>query len=114
MADTLEQRRVKKRRPLTRRAAIVAELQAHASEIRKQGVKSLALFGSRGRGDERQDSDLDVLIEYDCDRPFTLYDLVRVERLLKGLTGLEVHVATRDGFRPHRLHRVLKDAVNVL
>jgi uncharacterized protein len=114
MADTIEQGRTKKRRPVTHRAAIVAELKAHASEIRNQGVTSLVLFGSRTRGDERQDSDLDVLIEYDCDRPFTLYDLVRVERLLRGLTGLKVHVATRDGFRPHRLHRVLKDAVNVL
>ena len=114
MADTLEQRGVRKRRPLTHRDAIVAALQAHASEIRRQGVTSLALFGSRAHGEARRDSDLDVLIEYDRDRPFTLYDLVRVERLLKGLTGLEVHVATRDGFRPHRLHRVLKDVVNVL
>jgi uncharacterized protein len=114
MTDAIEQGPTRKRRPLTHRAAIVAELKAHASEIREQGVTSLALFGSRVRGDERQDSDLDVLIEYASDRPFTLYDLVRVERLLKGLTGLEVHIATRDGFRPHRLRRVLRDAINVL
>jgi uncharacterized protein len=114
MTDAIDQGPTRKRRPLTHRAAIVAELKAHASEIREQGVTSLALFGSRVRGDERQDSDLDVLIEYASDRPFTLYDLVRVERLLKGLTGLEVHIATRDGFRPHRLRRVLRDAINVL
>jgi predicted nucleotidyltransferase len=114
MADTINQSRTDKRRPLTHRDAIVAELKAHASEIRKQGVTSLALFGSRARGEERQDSDLDVLIGYDSDRPFTLYDLVRVGRLLERLTGLEVHVATRDAFRPHRLHRALKDAVDVL
>jgi predicted nucleotidyltransferase len=68
---------------------------------------------SRARGDERRDSDLDVLIEYDPQQPFTLYDLVRVERLLERLTGLDVHVSTHDGFRSHRLHRVLKDAVSV-
>jgi predicted nucleotidyltransferase len=77
-------------------------------------VTSLALFWSRARGDERHDSDLDVLIGYDAGNPFTLYGLVRVERLLQDLTGLEVHVATRDAFRPHRLQRVLKDAVDVL
>ena len=114
MVDTIEQHRLKKRQPPMHRAAIVAELKAHAGEIRKQGVTSLALFGSRARGDERQDSDLDVLIGYDAERPFTLYDLVRVERLLGDLTGLDVHVATRDAFRSHRLHRVLKDAVDVL
>ena len=113
MANTIEQHRTKNRQPPTHRAGIVAELKAHASEIRNQGVTSLALFGSRARGDERDDSDLDVLIGYDSERPFTLYDLVRVERLLKELTGLEVHVATRDAFRSHRLPRVLMDAVDV-
>jgi predicted nucleotidyltransferase len=95
-------------------ADLVARLRAHADEIRTRGIVSLAIFGSRGRGDERPDSDLDVLVAYDPERPFTLYDLVRVERLLEDLTGLDVHVSTRDGFRPHRLDRVLKDAVSVL
>lgn len=95
------------------RDVLVARLRAHSDEIRAQGVLSLAIFGSRARGDERHDSDLDVLIDYDRDRPFTLYDMVRVERLLQRLTKLDVHVATRDGFRPRHLARVLNDAVRV-
>ena len=96
------------------RTDLVARLRAHADEIRGQGIVSLAIFGSRARGDERPDSDLDVLVAYEPERPFTLYDLVRIERLLEDLTGLDVHVSTRDGFRPHRLSRVLKDAISVL
>lgn len=96
------------------RADLVARLREHADEIREQGIVSLAIFGSRARGDERPDSDLDVLVAYDPEHPFTLYDLVRVERLLEDLTGLDVHVSTRDGFRPQRLDRVLKDAISVL
>jgi uncharacterized protein len=94
--------------------ALVAQLREHADEIRRQGVVSLAIFGSRARGDERPDSDLDVLLSYDPNHPFTLYDLVRVERLLEELTGLDVHVSTHDGFRPHQLDRILKEAVSVL
>jgi predicted nucleotidyltransferase len=96
------------------RADLVARLRAHTDEIRQHGIVSLAIFGSRARGDERPGSDLDVLVAYDPERPFTLYDLVRVERLLEDLTGLDVHVSTRDGFCPHRLDRVLKDAISVL
>jgi predicted nucleotidyltransferase len=96
------------------RADLVARLREHADEIRAQGIVSLAIFGSRARGDGRPDSDLDVLVAYDPERPFTLYDLVRVERLLEDLTGLDVHVSTRDGFRSHRLDRILKDAISVL
>ena len=100
MSDTIDHGNIKAPERLDRPSALVAELQAHADEIRGQGVVSLAIFGSRARGDEREDSDLDVLIAYDPRRPFTLYDLVRVERLLERLTGLDVHVSTRDGFRP--------------
>ena len=113
MDDTVKQAEATGRHPLARRSAIVDELRAHASEIRAQGVTSLALFGSRARGEERADSDLDVLIAYDSDRPFTLYDLARVERLLARLTGLKVHVATSDAFRPQRLRRATKDAISV-
>jgi predicted nucleotidyltransferase len=78
------------------RDALVAGLRAHVSEIRNQGIISLAIFGSRARGEERPGSDLDVLIAQDPQRP-SLYDLVRTERLLEDLTGLDVHVSMRDG-----------------
>ena len=111
---TTEQRREAAPNPSAQRAAIVAAIKAHESELRERGVTSLDLFGSRARGDERPDSDLDVLISYDVDRRFTLYDLVAVGRFLEAVTGLDVHVATRDAFRPHRLHHVLDDAIKVL
>jgi len=113
MADAIEHGSIEVLAAPGRRAALVAELRAHAGEIREQGVISLAIFGSRARGDERGDSDLDVLVAYDPQRPFTLYELVRAERLLEQLTGLNVHVSTRDSFPSHQLGRVLKDAVDV-
>jgi predicted nucleotidyltransferase len=63
-------------------------------------VVSLVIFGSRARADARDDSDLDVLMTYDRERPFTLYDLVWVQRVLERVTGLDVHVSTRDASRP--------------
>jgi predicted nucleotidyltransferase len=114
MSHTTEQGSTKAPLRAKDRAALVAKLRAQADEIREQGVVSLAIFGSRARGDERRDSDLDVLITYDPQRPFTLYDLVRVERLLEHITELDVHVSTRDGFHPRQLRRVLEHAVSVL
>ena len=114
MADVEDRDSIKARAQDDNIAGIVAILRDHAAEIRDLGVVSIDLFGSRARGDERKDSDLDVLVAYDPTLPFTLYDLVRVERLLERVTGLDVHVATRDSFRPDHLKRVLGHAVSVL
>lgn len=41
---------------------IIAKLRAHELELRAAGVARLALFGSAARGEERTDSDIDVVI----------------------------------------------------
>src|SRR5271156_5600161 len=41
---------------------IIAKLQAHEQELRAAGVISLALIGSAARGDQRNDSDIDVVV----------------------------------------------------
>jgi predicted nucleotidyltransferase len=110
MADVVEKRSLRHGKDL---ASVVATLKANAAELRKAGVTAMVLFGSRVRGDARPDSDLDVMIDYDTTRPFTLYDLLDVQDVLERLTLLKAHVVTRDGFRPDRLRRVMENSISV-
>jgi predicted nucleotidyltransferase len=41
---------------------MIAALRAHEAELRASGVTGLALFGSMARGEEHEDSDIDVLV----------------------------------------------------
>jgi predicted nucleotidyltransferase len=113
MAATLEKSLLQKTALPAGAKAIATRLEANAAELRALGVTSLVLFGSRVRGDEHKDSDLDVLIDYDRSRHFTLFDLVEIQRCLSELVGLEVHVTTREGFPPDRLDRLLKHSFDV-
>jgi len=45
-----------------KRQEIIAKLRAHEAELRAAGVISLALFGSAARGEQRDDSDIDVVV----------------------------------------------------
>lgn len=43
---------------------IIAKLRAHEQELRAAGVTGLALFGSRARDEHREDSDVDVVVQF--------------------------------------------------
>ena len=45
-----------------KRDEIIAKLREHEPELRAGGVRSLALFGSAARGEQRDDSDIDIVV----------------------------------------------------
>lgn len=46
-----------------KRDEIISRLRAHEQELRAAGVTGLALFGSAARGEQRGDSDVDVVVK---------------------------------------------------
>ena len=94
-------------------APVIAAIRRRETQIRDLGVTALYVYGSRARGDHHQDSDLDIMVEYDPQR-FSLFDMVGVQHIIGGETGLETHVSTRDSFRPANAHRYVNDLVEVL
>ena len=72
-------------------------------------VTELALFGSVLRDDFRPDSDVDVLVTFAQDAPYSLFDLVRMENELRDIFGRDVDLVEKAGLRnPFRRHGILK------
>ncbi|HUI14364.1 MAG TPA: nucleotidyltransferase domain-containing protein [Xanthobacteraceae bacterium] len=46
-----------------KRDELISRLRAHEQELRAAGVTGLALFGSAARGEQRDDSDVDVVVK---------------------------------------------------
>ena len=75
----------------------------------KYGVTDLRVFGSYARGDAKQDSDLDRLVNIEYGRGVAMR-LVHFYQDAKKLLGVNVDVVTADGLDP-RLHaRVFREA----
>lgn len=75
---------------------------------RKWKVRELSLFGSVLRDDFRPDSDVDVLVEFDPDAPWSLFDLVDMADELRAAYGREVDLVEKRGLRnPFRRHAIL-------
>ncbi|MGN6584264.1 MAG: nucleotidyltransferase family protein [Rhizobiaceae bacterium] len=82
---------------------IIAKLRALQPDLEAEGVEHLALFGSRARGDNREDSDIDLLLDVAPSRRFSLLNLIGVEHLVRDATGLPSNAFMRrsldDEFR---------------
>jgi predicted nucleotidyltransferase len=74
-------------------------------------ISELGIFGSYARGEQRSDSDLDVLVAFE--HPVTLFDLVRLEDELTDELGVAVDLVTKDSLKPRIESHVAEDVVYV-
>lgn len=74
-------------------------------------VSELGIFGSYARGEQTEESDLDVLVAFDG--PVSLLDLVRLENELGDRLGVDVDVVTKRGLKPRVESHVAEDVVYV-
>jgi predicted nucleotidyltransferase len=98
---------------MTRNEAITA-LRARADAIRACGATGVYLFGSTGRDEAGPQSDLDVFVDYDPAKRFSLVDLAAIKVLLEEELGVEVDVTTRDSLHPMLRDDIERSAVRVL
>jgi predicted nucleotidyltransferase len=81
---------------------------------RQNSIRHLKLFGSvlGDRTDDfREDSDLDLLVEFEPGTRVTLLDMARMERELGQLIGFKVDLRTAGDLSRYFRHEVLQEAV---
>ena len=94
------------------RQSILDTLNAEAPALRrKYAVKSLAVFGSMARGDDREDSDVDILVTFEG--PATFRGFMGLKLDLQDLLGRPVDLGTPDTLRPEIRANVEKDLLHV-
>lgn len=77
-----------------------------AEFCRRHRIRRLSLFGSVLHGDERPDSDLDLLVEFERGTRVGLIRLASMQNELSGLLGRPVDLRT-----PNELSRYFRDRV---
>ena len=75
------------------------------------GVSGIEVFGSYVRGEQREDSDLDILVEFD--REVSLLDVVGLELFLSDTIGVKTDVVLRRSVRQELKDIIFKEAVPV-
>ncbi len=68
------------------------------------GAKKISLFGSYARGEEKQKSDIDLIVEFKGKK--SLLDLVRIENEVSKKIGRKIDLLTEKSISPYILERI--------
>ena len=92
---------------------IKAKILAHEDYLKASGIRHLTLFGSKARGDDTAESDVDLLADYDRNRRLTLFDKAGLEVELASVLMAPVDLCDRAMLEGYVRLRAEREAVLV-
>ena len=94
-------------------ATAIERLRRRSDALRTAGATALFIYGSRARDANRPDSDLDVFVDYDPNRKFSLLDLAGLKLMIEKELDVDVHITTRDSLNPRLKPIIERQAIRV-
>jgi len=94
------------------KSEILKMLTAKKAELKKKyHLSELGLFGSYARGDQHDQSDIDILVDFDS--RIDGFQYIRLAHELEDLFNHKVDVVSRKGIKPAYLPAVEKNLLHV-
>ena len=72
----------------------------------------IGIFGSFARHEEKEDSDIDILVQFK--NTLTLLDLARIHRELSAVLGRKVDVVTESALKNERLKQYIYNDLKII
>lgn len=99
--------------PVMQKHELIERLRQLRPDLAAEGVEHLAVFGSRARGDNQAESDIDILIDVEPMRKFSLIDLISVQHIIQDRTGIPANALMRRSLDDRFRGRIEGDLIEV-
>lgn len=91
---------------------IKALLQAHRPVLSERfKVREIGVFGSYARGDQTDQSDIDVLVEFS--EPVGFFAFIDLEEYLQTVLGRRIDLVSKKALKPRIGRRILQEIVTI-
>lgn len=87
---------------------VLTIIRDHQQEIKALGVKRYGLFGSFVHGQNTEQSDVDILVEFEPGKK-TFDSFMQLAFFLEDLLGRKVHLVTAESLSPYIGPHILKE-----
>ncbi len=95
------------------REQLIAELKALTSAFHGDGVAHMVLFGSRARGDNRRDSDVDLMIDVIPGQKFSLVEMAGLALTVADEIGLTGNIFLRRSAAADIVEEASRDGIPI-
>lgn len=80
-------------------------------KIKAFSVTSISIFGSVARNESSEDSDIDILVEFDPDAEIGLFEFIRLQTYLGEIFDCRVDLVTMDALRDDMKNLIMRDLI---
>jgi len=78
---------------------IIKIMKEHKEELKKKyKIKEIKIFGSYARGEQKERSDIDIIVDFE--ETLTLIELIRLEEEIERILGIKVDLLTEESISP--------------
>jgi uncharacterized protein len=91
---------------------VLETLRAHETDLRRLGVSHAAVFGSVARGEAGAESDIDVLVDLDENRPMGVFEYARLKLYVNEILPGPSDVVNRRTLKPLLRANILQDTMD--
>ena len=89
-------------------------LAKHKEELmQKYKIKEIGIFGSYVRGEQKKQSDIDILVEFEETADLSLLDFIGIENYLSDFLGIKVDLVEKHTLKPRIGKHVLEEVVRI-
>ncbi len=74
-------------------------------------VKTIGVFGSYVRGEQKLSSDVDILVEFQ--EPVGLFEFMKLENYLSDLLGVKVDLVSKKALKPHIGENIMQEVIMI-
>lgn len=87
-------------------------LKQHLPDLsKKYSISYLGIFGSYVRGEQKEDSDLDVLVEFS--KTPDIFEFIGLKQEISDMLGVKVDLVMKNALKPTIGKRILEEVVQV-